>query len=63
MYNIIRISVYLVTFIFTFYACGALKYEEFLHTHHGGRAILFQILFAIMMAYGVGSFLLALGGY
>ena len=63
MYHFVRISVYLVTFIFAFYACGAIKYEEFLHTQNGGRAVLFQVMFALCIAYGVGSFLLVLGGY
>ena len=63
MYDIVRISVYLVTFIFSFYACGAIKYKELLHLEIGGRAVLFQIMFALCIAYGVGSFLLVLGGY
>ena len=63
MYDVVRISVYLVTFLFSFYACGAIKYKELLHLEDGGRAVLFQVMFAIAIAYGVGSFLLALGGY
>ena len=63
MYDVVRISVYLVTFAFCFYACGAIKYKALLHLENGGRAVLFQILFAICIAYGVGSFLLVLGGY
>ena len=63
MYDVVRISVYLVTFLFSFYARGAIKYKELLHLEDGGRAVLFQVMFAIAIAYGVGSFLLALGGY
>ena len=63
MYEMVRISVYLGTFIFAFYACNAIKYEELIHVKNGGRAVLLQIMIAMCVAYGVGSFLLALGGY
>lgn len=63
MYQAIRIGVYLACFIFSFYACGCIRYEELLHTHNSGRVVLFQILIAMSIAYCVGSFLLVMGGY
>lgn len=60
MYFIIRLSVYIISFVLSLWALSNIQFEKFTHVSNPGKTQMLLLLLSMALAYYVGQFLLSL---
>ena len=63
MYNIVKIGLYLLSFVVCFYCLSGIDFGRFMRKGHSNKAQCMLILFAIALAYLVTQFFLGISNF